>query len=139
LLAAAGLLLRDAAVLPAGGAAVRAAVRAGFAADLRAALVAFPAGVLRTADFFVADFFAAGFLMTDFFVDFFVAFLAAPRLDAADFADVFFVAPRFAAFLTVFLPALGLISLPSSWIRCGRVLHRRMPDALISKARLYTS
>ena len=123
---------------------------AAFVSGLRAA------GAATRADFAVVFFVTALVLATGRFVLFFAAgafglFLAAAFFAGAFFAAVFF-APRLAAvertdvlpavrradFLPVFLPVLGLISVPSSADRFASAQCRRTCQ-LISKTKLYMS
>jgi len=122
---------------------------AGFVSGLRAA------GAATRADFAGVFFVTALFLTTGRFVVFFAAafglFLAAAFFAGAFFAAVLF-APRLAAvertdvlpavrradFLPVFLPVLGLISVPSSADRFASAQCRRTCQ-LISKTKLYMS
>jgi hypothetical protein len=100
--------------------------------------VAFFAAVLRATGRFAVFLAATAFFAETFLAAFFATTFFALRFAVADFA-VDLRAGTFAVFRpTFFLPALGLISLPSSGNR-SRELDARTRDSVISKTKLYMS
>ena len=100
--------------------------------------MAFFAVVLRATGRFAVFFAATAFFAATFLVAFFAATFFALRFAVADLA-VDLRAGAFAVFRpTFFLPALGLISLPSSGNR-SREHDARTRDSVISKTKLYMS
>jgi hypothetical protein len=111
--------------------------RAG-ALELADFAVAFFAGVLRATGRFAVFFVATAFFAETFLVAFFAATFLTLRFAVADFA-VDLRAGALAVFRPAFfLPALRLISLPSSGDR-SRGHDARTRDSVISKTKLYMS